>query len=764
MARLPTGPLGLVPRSIVMNIVVTYESNVTAGNFPNAGDEAAFKNAVSYVVNLYESLFTNNVTLDLNVGWAPLGPGVLGDNGTTNVTFSYQQVKAALVATANASGDPAQIAADATLPANDPLGGEGEISLTAADAAAIGLLPATSPVNAYLNIASNVSWSFAPLVTPPAGETYVIGTIEHELSEMMGRVSKVGTTTPKPMDLFRYAAPGVRATALGPVNSVAYFSYDQGNTNLGDWHNSLGGDAGDWHTPYGPAPTDAFGGAGTGSLNPITTTDVTLMNILGWDTAFPPDEVPGGVTDWVAAGETVSGVRVLSDGVVEVASGGKANGTVVSSGGTLELLGGAVENGTTVKAGGTLELGPGYSQSDLVVKSGATLLVDSGGVATDATISRGGTLTISGLVSGAHIKSGGTAAVDSGGALDVLSGDVVNGVTIDSGGHENVSSGGTTIGTVVSSGGRLELFEGATVSHATILSGGRLELFGSATASSTTIEVGGTLEFGSGHSQTGYVVSSGFNLEVASGGTADGTVVSSGGKMALLADATESGTTIKAGGTLKLGSGYVQSDFVVKSGVSLEVLNGGSATAVTVSRGGILAVSGLVSGADIKSGANAIVDSGGVLDVLSGEVRHELLIAVREGVEDQAHFFLLASGAELLGCEKHAKFQGHVESRQPRRCVRLRAANVVDAVLTIGDDPSDLLEPHLACVIDLQGTSGPETAIEDGEDHSLEKRRVLVVEGAIEKHPPCIVISCHPKQLAPSRAVHGAPSPSPRRG
>jgi hypothetical protein len=127
-----------------MKINVIYDSDVSAANFTSAGEEAAFKNAVAFVVNEYEHLFTNNVTLDLNVGWTPLQPGLIGQSTSPRVDFTYSQVKIALTATANASGDPAQLAAVATLPASDPVGGN-TLDLTSVEAAAIGAAAGDKP-------------------------------------------------------------------------------------------------------------------------------------------------------------------------------------------------------------------------------------------------------------------------------------------------------------------------------------------------------------------------------------------------------------------------------------------------------------------------------------------------------------------------------------------------------------------------------------------------------------------------------------------
>jgi hypothetical protein len=128
-----------------MIIKLSYDSSVTAGNFTGgAAEEAAFKGAMTYVVNELDSLFTNPVTINLKVGWGeyggtPLSANALGQNlATTYGPASYSTISAALVNNASASGDPAQLAAVATLPASDPTGGGG-FAITEAEAKAIGV-------------------------------------------------------------------------------------------------------------------------------------------------------------------------------------------------------------------------------------------------------------------------------------------------------------------------------------------------------------------------------------------------------------------------------------------------------------------------------------------------------------------------------------------------------------------------------------------------------------------------------------------------
>src|ERR1700730_6639535 len=100
-----------------MQINITFDQ---ASTLP-----AGFVSAVTYVVNYFESLFTNPVTVNISVGYGeiagqPLGSGALGESESFIDSVQYSQVFAALNANEPAV---AQQAAYATLPANSPLEG-----------------------------------------------------------------------------------------------------------------------------------------------------------------------------------------------------------------------------------------------------------------------------------------------------------------------------------------------------------------------------------------------------------------------------------------------------------------------------------------------------------------------------------------------------------------------------------------------------------------------------------------------------------------
>ncbi len=267
-----------------MNLNISYSSN-TLTNAP-----AAFFSAVNYVVNAFDSLFTNNVTVNVQIGYGtfPLDNSIvpaLGESEQNHVTaIGYTQVVQHLLnEAAPGSG---------TLSASSPI--SGVLIMGSAQEKALGLLGASSSLDGWVGIASDAtlmqqtggSWSFSPTAVPGPNQYYLVGVLEHEITEVMGRSSYLDQPGQYGvMDLYRFAAPGVHQTGTG---NPAYFSLDGGITNLGTFNNSqlAAGDLGDWAANVG---ADAFLNAlPTGQIDGLSTADITLMQALGWTGSASP--------------------------------------------------------------------------------------------------------------------------------------------------------------------------------------------------------------------------------------------------------------------------------------------------------------------------------------------------------------------------------------------------------------------------------------------------------------------------------------------
>ena len=197
-----------------MNIIIQYDSSTI-------GAPAGFFTAVQTAVARIDALIGNNITITIDFGWGEVGgrplSGSVGSSLTTPFNIPYTQVKAALIASATTLSD---IASYNALPISDPSSGQG-ISVSLAQALALQIPNLnTNYVAGYVGLSS--SFNFEYNQTASTGAYDAIGTLYHEISEVLGRTSNV--TIPSSglsiLDLFRYSASEVHS--LSTVGT--YFS------------------------------------------------------------------------------------------------------------------------------------------------------------------------------------------------------------------------------------------------------------------------------------------------------------------------------------------------------------------------------------------------------------------------------------------------------------------------------------------------------------------------------------------------------------
>jgi hypothetical protein len=279
-------PGGLSPARALM-FDVTYDPSVLSA-------PAAFETAFQDAINLYQTTYTDPITINIDVGWGeidgnPLNPGNLGQSRTNQPgNFTYTQVRNALISDAKSAGD---FQAVSTLGVTDPTGGR-PFGMSDAEAKALGLRAANAPgIDGWVGFNSTASYTFDSNNRAVAGEYDFIGLAEHEIAEVMGRYGMTqngcgASLCDSPIDLFRYTSPG--NLDLNPANG-SYFSIDSGNTNINTFNGISGGDLSDW---LGLTP-DAFNHAlASGLEEPFTVGDEILMDVIGYDPAAVPEPAP----------------------------------------------------------------------------------------------------------------------------------------------------------------------------------------------------------------------------------------------------------------------------------------------------------------------------------------------------------------------------------------------------------------------------------------------------------------------------------------
>ena len=325
-----------------------------------------FVTAVNWVVSYLDTLFTNPVTLNIDVGYgeiagSSLPAGALGASQAPYVPANYNTVKSALLAE-NAPGA-------STLPPTSPV--SGSLYVPQAEAKALGI--SSSPaLDGYVGFSNSVQWSYTPNVTPSAGAYYLVGTLEHEITELMGRVSLVDSQPNfyAAADLYRYTATGARSLTTGGTGSLAYFSVDGGHTLLRSWNNNPNnGDVGDWYGSGASGPDMANDYSSSGVINGFSSVDLIEMQALGWTIAsvLAAPTITSFSTDTGVVGDHITSASVLTLSGTAV-----ANSTVnVYDGATLLGTAAANASGAWTYTTGTLASGA-HSFTATATASGST--------------------------------------------------------------------------------------------------------------------------------------------------------------------------------------------------------------------------------------------------------------------------------------------------------------------------------------------------------------------------------------------------------
>ncbi|WP_293469092.1 NF038122 family metalloprotease [Phenylobacterium sp.] len=307
---------------------LTIELN-DIGGVSGSPAQLGFQVAAKY----WESVFTNDATIRLDVGYSNLGPGILGSTGSTLYQFldiSDYQTLLSLNATS---------ALDATAVANlSPLSGTGSVDvlvpgyLTGTSGVDVDAAPRTAPdgqeisntmaistanlkalvgdfgydgPDAEIQFSNQFAFDFDPRDGITPGTYDFIGVAVHEIGHALGFISGVddfdynnGYTGSDvddywwgySADMFRYSAPGQLDWTVG---TESYFSIDGGVTNLGNF--STGSQNGDgWQASHWKEPAVACTNF-QGIMNPyicngledsVKALDLALFDAIGWNVNF----------------------------------------------------------------------------------------------------------------------------------------------------------------------------------------------------------------------------------------------------------------------------------------------------------------------------------------------------------------------------------------------------------------------------------------------------------------------------------------------
>lgn len=331
---------------------LSFDFNVAPGT--TTEQAAAFQEAADY----WSNKLSDAVTVKLDIGFAALGAGILGQAGSTYTTASYVDVRNALLADASSAVDAMATASlqagptlsflssnmDGSTRLNNDTSSAScaslgpcdtdnrRLALTTANARALGLSGgAASDGSIMFNTAFAADFQFSRAGGIAAGKTDFITVALHEIGHVLGFVSGVddadycqanagdcfGTSTPSnfaledaaiysPLDLFRYSANGVLDLRTG---GNPYFSIDGGASAVTSFSTGEATGNGDQASHFGTglvtlmrpfvAPGESYNAFGE---------DLTAMDAIGWNLVLAVPE-PG---SWalMLAGAGLVGLRL----------------------------------------------------------------------------------------------------------------------------------------------------------------------------------------------------------------------------------------------------------------------------------------------------------------------------------------------------------------------------------------------------------------------------------------------------------------------
>jgi hypothetical protein len=310
-----------VSLALVLFSTATSRANLTFNLIPEAGTPQFAIDGFNAASAMWSSVLGDNITVNVQIGYASLGANVIGETSSTFMESSYTEVAQALLLHGTSADDASAYAA---LPpgssytrlinhtSNNPNGANSptpyldsmnRVGLTTANAKALGLLAAGLSIDATIRFSSDFSFDFNHGTTIAPGKMDFVGVAAHELGHALGFVSGVDDIdtlggllagdqfSSNLLDLFRYShlslSLGSGITDYTADNRDKFFSVDGGLTELALFSTgSVQGDghqASHWKDNLGLGlmdPTAAFGERLDLSANDLRAYDVMGFTII----------------------------------------------------------------------------------------------------------------------------------------------------------------------------------------------------------------------------------------------------------------------------------------------------------------------------------------------------------------------------------------------------------------------------------------------------------------------------------------------------
>jgi FG-GAP-like repeat len=286
-----------------LNINPTFDSSIT-GN-PNA---AAIEAAINRAISIYESLFSDPITIQIRFRYSttqpngtPMAMGTISRSDYGFYAIPWSTFISSLRADARTSND---FLANTSLPGTalstyvTPSSANGRaVALNTPTAMfSNGTVGQGGPYDGIVTLNSAQPFQFT---RPPSGDQFdAQRSVEHEIDEVIGfgshlNISGMYSGDLRPQDLFSWSSAGNRNTTS---NGTRYFSINGGDTNIVNFNQNRTGDFGDWLSTGCPQAhpyvQNAF--VCTGQFSDIIATSPEGINldVIGYDLATGPPPTP----------------------------------------------------------------------------------------------------------------------------------------------------------------------------------------------------------------------------------------------------------------------------------------------------------------------------------------------------------------------------------------------------------------------------------------------------------------------------------------
>ena len=270
-------------------------------------NSAAIQSMISQAVGIYQSQFSDPITVNILFRYSTVGPdgsalgsGTLAQSNYVVYFVSWSSYINALRADAKTSNDSI---ANASLP-----GGalSSTIDVASANGRAVGLntpsaifadghVGSGGPYDGIVTINSSKPWQFTRPTS--AGLYDFLRSTEHEIDEVLGLGSNVNNSSDyRPQDLFAWSGPGSRSFSSA---GSRYFSINGGSNSIVGFNQTAGGDYGDWLSGSCPQSTpyvqNAFSCSGQYSDISASSPEGINLDVIGYDLAgsVTPGGAPG---------------------------------------------------------------------------------------------------------------------------------------------------------------------------------------------------------------------------------------------------------------------------------------------------------------------------------------------------------------------------------------------------------------------------------------------------------------------------------------